>query len=29
VSNLDIAPTVAKLLGVSLPTAKGHALELQ
>lgn len=29
VSNLDVAPTIAKLLGVSLPTAKGKALPLQ
>ena len=28
-SNLDVAPTIAKLLGVSLPTAKGKALQLQ
>ncbi len=26
VSNMDIAPTIAKLLGVSLPTAKGQVL---
>lgn len=26
VSNLDLAPTIAKLLGVSLPSAKGKAL---
>ena len=26
VSNMDIAPTIAKLLGVELPTAKGKAL---
>jgi len=29
VANIDIAPTIAKLLGVSLPTAKGKALPLQ
>jgi len=29
VSNLDVAPTIAKLLGVSLPTAKGKPLRLQ
>ena len=29
VSNLDVAPTIAKLLGVSLPTAKGKPLPLQ
>lgn len=29
VSNLDLAPTIAKLLGVSLPTAKGKVLPLQ
>jgi predicted AlkP superfamily pyrophosphatase or phosphodiesterase len=29
VLNIDIAPTIAKLLGLSLPTAKGKALPLQ
>lgn len=29
VSNIDIAPTIAKLLGLSLPTAKGKVLRLQ
>ena len=29
VSNLDIAPTIAQLLGVSLPTAKGKPLPLR
>lgn len=29
VSNLDIAPTIAQLLGVALPTARGKALRLQ
>jgi arylsulfatase A-like enzyme len=29
VSNLDIAPTIAQLLGVSLPTAKGHPIPLR
>ena len=29
VSNLDIAPTIAKLLGVSLPTAKGKPIQLR
>jgi hypothetical protein len=29
VSNLDLAPTIAKLLGVSLPTAKGNPIPLQ
>ncbi len=29
VSNIDIAPTIAKLLGVSLPTAKGRVLRLR
>jgi predicted AlkP superfamily pyrophosphatase or phosphodiesterase len=29
VSNLDVAPTIAKLLGVTLPTAKGKPLPLQ
>jgi predicted AlkP superfamily pyrophosphatase or phosphodiesterase len=29
VSNLDVASTIAKLLGVSLPTAQGKALPLQ
>lgn len=29
VSNLDIAPTIAKLLGLSLPTAKGKVLPLE
>ena len=28
-SNLDIAPTIAKLLGISLPTAKGKPLSLR
>ncbi len=29
VSNIDLAPTIAKLLGVALPTAKGKVLPLQ
>jgi hypothetical protein len=29
IANVDIAPTVAKLLGVALPTAKGKPLPLQ
>ena len=29
VSNLDVAPTIARLLGVSLPSAKGKPLPLQ
>jgi hypothetical protein len=29
ISNLDVAPTVAKLLGVPLPSAKGKPLPLQ
>lgn len=29
VSNIDIAPTIAKLLGLSLPTAKGKVLPLR
>lgn len=29
VSNLDVAPTIARLLGVSLPAAKGKPLPLQ
>lgn len=29
VSNLDVAPTIAKLLGLTLPTAKGKPLPLQ
>jgi len=29
VSNVDIAPTIARLLGVALPTAKGKPIELQ
>ena len=29
VSNIDIAPTIAKLLGLSLPTAKGTVLPLR
>ena len=29
VLNIDVAPTIAKLLGVSLPTAKGRVLPLQ
>ena len=29
VSNLDIAPTIAKLLGIQLPTAKGKPLPLK
>jgi predicted AlkP superfamily pyrophosphatase or phosphodiesterase len=29
IANLDIAPTVAKLLGVALPTARGKAIPLQ
>ena len=28
-SNLDIAPTIAKLLGITLPTAKGRPLPLR
>ncbi len=27
VSNLDVAPTIARLLGVALPTADGHVME--
>jgi hypothetical protein len=26
ISNLDVAPTIARLLGIELPTADGHAL---
>lgn len=29
ISNVDVAPTIAKLLGVALPTAKGKPLPLQ
>jgi hypothetical protein len=29
ISNVDVAPTIAKLLGVSLPSAKGKPLPLQ
>ncbi len=29
VSNLDVAPTIAHLLGISLPTARGKALPLE
>ena len=29
ISNLDVAPTIAKLLGVPLPSAKGKPLPLQ
>lgn len=29
IDNIDVAPTIAKLLGVALPTAKGHAISLQ
>ena len=29
VSNLDVAPTIAKLLGIQLPSAKGKPLQLQ
>jgi hypothetical protein len=29
ISNLDVAPSIAKLLGVSLPSAKGKPLPLQ
>jgi hypothetical protein len=29
IANLDIAPTVAKLLGVALPTAKGKPIPLR
>ena len=29
ISNLDVAPTIAKLLGVALPSAKGKPLPLQ
>jgi predicted AlkP superfamily pyrophosphatase or phosphodiesterase len=29
IANLDIAPTIAKLLGVPLPTAKGKALPIE
>ncbi|MGA1997926.1 MAG: ectonucleotide pyrophosphatase/phosphodiesterase [Bryobacteraceae bacterium] len=29
VANIDIAPTIAKLLGVALPTAKGKAIPLE
>ena len=28
-SNLDIAPTIAKLLGITLPTAQGKPLSLR
>ena len=27
ISNLDVAPTIAALLGVNLPTARGHAIQ--
>jgi hypothetical protein len=27
VRNLDVAPTIARLLGVALPTADGRAME--
>jgi hypothetical protein len=26
IANVDVAPTIARLLGVSLPDAEGHAL---
>ena len=29
VANIDIAPTIAKLLGIALPTAKGKAIPLE
>jgi hypothetical protein len=29
ISNIDVAPTIARLLGVSLPSAKGKPLPLQ
>jgi predicted AlkP superfamily pyrophosphatase or phosphodiesterase len=29
ISNVDVAPTIAKLLGVALPSAKGKPLPLQ
>ena len=29
ISNIDVAPTIAKLLGVALPSAKGKALPIQ
>jgi arylsulfatase A-like enzyme len=29
VSNIDLAPTIARLLGVSLPTAKGKPIALK
>jgi hypothetical protein len=29
ISNLDVASTIAKLLGVQLPTAKGKPVPLQ
>jgi arylsulfatase A-like enzyme len=29
VSNLDLAPTIARLLGVSLPTAQGRPIPLK
>ena len=29
VANIDVAPTIAKLLGVALPTAKGKAIPLE
>ena len=29
VANIDIAPTIARLLGVVLPTAKGKAIPLE
>lgn len=28
IANVDVAPTIARLLGVSLPSAKGHALPI-
>jgi arylsulfatase A-like enzyme len=27
ISNLDVAPTIAALLGLELPSAKGHAID--
>jgi hypothetical protein len=29
VANIDVAATIAKLLGVALPTAKGKAIPLE
>jgi predicted AlkP superfamily pyrophosphatase or phosphodiesterase len=29
ISNLDVAPTIARLLGVALPSAKGKPLPIQ